>query len=121
MERITERHPIPGPTVYGYLRLPPGQAARRRALTDTIRIYCEQHELLLGGVFIDHGEERAGSTAFAALLDVLAMEGSYGVVTPTRAHLGPRSVSAERSDLINQYGRRLMVVRESATTAAETR
>lgn len=121
MDRITERHPIPGPTVYGYIRLPAGQPARRRALTETLLVYCEQHELRLGGVFVDHSDSTVMSAAFTGLLDVLALDGAYGVVTPARAHLGPRAISSERSDLIDQSRRRLMVVRDSARTVAETR
>jgi hypothetical protein len=116
MERITERHPIPGPIVYGYLRLPVAQPTRRQALTRALEGYCEEHELLLGGVFTDRGEPQVMSAAFAGLLAVLAMDHSYGVVTPARTHLGSRGLGIERTDLIAQTGCRLMVLRDSDTT-----
>ncbi|GAA0979145.1 hypothetical protein GCM10009555_043300 [Acrocarpospora macrocephala] len=117
--RITERHPIPGPLVYGYLRLPAPNPARRQALTWAVRAYCDQHELVLGAVFTDSLTPAVLSAAFAGLLDALAVEGSYGVVTPSTAHLGGRRLGQERTGLIAVTGRRLMLVR--GTTAAATR
>jgi hypothetical protein len=115
MESLTERYLVPGPAVYGYVRLPAAQQTRRRALTRALENYCEQHELLLGGVFTDGGEQTLMSPAFAGLLAVLAMNHSYGVVTPARSHLGSRGLGIERTDLIAKTGRRLMVLRDSDT------
>jgi hypothetical protein len=117
MERITERHPVPGPVVYGYLRVPASHNKRRQALSRALAVYCEEHELLLSGVFTDRGEPAVMSPAFAGLLGVLALDGSYGVVTPARSHLGVRGIGVQRADLIAQTSRRLMVLRGRDTTA----
>ncbi len=115
MEHITERHPVPGPVVYGYLRLSGVQPSRRRALTRALKGYCGDHELQLGGVFTDAGESQTMSPAFAGLLSVLVMDPTYGVVIPARTHLGSRGLGVERTDLIARTGRRLMVLRDSDT------
>ncbi|MFC7723200.1 hypothetical protein [Nonomuraea recticatena] len=68
-EPLTEQRPMPGPVVYGYLRLLRSAPARRHALRDALAEYCRQHELQLAGVFTDRG----GGAAFAGLLDVLSV------------------------------------------------
>src|SRR3954470_19656179 len=108
MESLTERCPVPDPIVYGYLRVPAAQRTRRRALTRTVENYCEEQELLFGGVFTDDSRTVLISPAFAGLLAVLAMSHSYGVVTPARTHMGSRGLGTERTDLIAQAGRRLI-------------
>jgi hypothetical protein len=90
MAPLTERRPVPGPLVYGYLRMAACSRARRVALTRALVAYCCQHELLLGGVFSDEPFSGVVLTpGFAGLLDALTLDGSYGVVTPSAAHLGP--------------------------------
>ena len=112
MESLTEWRPVPGPLVYGYLRLSACSRARRLALTRAVLTYCGQHELLLGGVFTD---EPLGSLVlspgFAGLLDALSLEGSYGVVTPSAAHLGSGVTGRTRLQKVTETGRRLMLVR----------
>jgi len=82
------------------------------ALTRALVTYCTQHELLLGGVFTDEPFNRLVlAPGFAGLLDALAMEGSYGVVTPSAAHLGSGVTGRARIQKIAETGRRLMLVR----------
>lgn len=112
MAPLTEWHPVPGPLVYGYLRLPACSRARRAALTRALLTYCGQHELLLGGVFTD--EPLGGlvlSPGFAGLLDALRVDGSYGVVTPSATHLGSGVTGRARLRKIAETGRRLMLIR----------
>lgn len=92
MERITEHHPVSGPVVYGYLRLTPSQIRRRWPLSQMLELYCQQHELVLGGVFTDHASTTLMAPAFAGLIGVLALPGAYGVLLPTRTHLGSRAL-----------------------------
>ncbi|GAA3467391.1 hypothetical protein [Nonomuraea roseola] len=106
-EPLTEQRPMPGPVVYGYLRLLRSAPARRHALRDALAEYCRQHELQLAGVFTDRG----GEAAFAGLLDVLSAAGTYGVVLPALAHLGPSQVAPERARRITSVGARLLLVR----------
>src|SRR5689334_3621388 len=118
MAPLTEWHPVPGPLVYGYLRLSACSRARRVALTRALVTYCGQHELLLGGVFSDEPFNSLVLTpGFAGLLDVLALEGSYGVVTPSAAHLGSGVTGRTRIQKITETGRRLMLVREALAQA----
>jgi hypothetical protein len=112
MAPLTEWRPVPGPVVYGYLRLAACTRARRVALTRALVTYCSQHELLLGGVFTDEPFSRLVlAPGFAGLLDVLTLEGSYGVVTPSAAHLGSGVTGRTRVQKIIETGRRLMLVR----------
>jgi hypothetical protein len=115
---ITELQLAAGPVVYGYLRMTAASPERRRALTQAMEVYCEQHELLLGGVFTDGASSSVLSPAFAALLDVLRLNGTYGAVAPTAAHLGGRRVGSQRAEWIASTGRRLMLVRGPRSTAA---
>ena len=64
MEPITEQREVPGPVVYGYLRLPSPNPARRAALAGALRGYCDKHELVLAGVFTDSGDEKAWTPGF---------------------------------------------------------
>jgi len=76
------------------------------ALTRALLAYCGQHELLLGGVFTD--EPLASpvlSPGFAGLLDALSVEGSYGVVAPSAAHLGAGVAGRARLAKITETGR----------------
>ncbi|MGW0563787.1 hypothetical protein ACWDZ4_25040 [Streptomyces sp. NPDC003016] len=112
MEHITEHREVGEVHVYGYLRHTAGSAARHAALIDSLAEYCLQHELSLHGVFT----EREATTnplapAFVGLLDVLALAGIYGVVVPSRSHLGPKGLAAERGHRIEKTGASLIVVR----------
>lgn len=119
MEPLTESRPVPGPLVYGYLRLPSSSRTRRAALTRALAAYCGQHELLLGGVFTDDAHSRAVlSPGFAALLEALVLKDCYGVVTPSAAHLGGGVTGRTRIHRITETGRRLMLVRSALTPAA---
>lgn len=118
MAPLTEWRPVPGPLVYGYLRMAACSRARRMALTRALVTYCFQHELLLGGVFSD--EPFGGpvlTPGFAGLLDVLTLEGSYGVVTPSAAHLGSGVTGRARIQKITETGHRLMLVRGTLAQA----
>ncbi|MFJ8669994.1 hypothetical protein [Streptomyces sp. NPDC093600] len=115
MEPITEHREVGEVHVYGYLRHTTGLAARHTALVDSLAEYCLQHELTLHGVFT---EREATTTplapAFVGLLDVLALAGTYGVVVPSRSHLGPKGLAAERERRIKEAGASLIVVRRSS-------
>lgn len=52
-ELITERRPVTGPQVFGYVRHVTGGQARHAALVDCLTEYCRRHELTLCGVFTD--------------------------------------------------------------------
>ncbi|GAA3306087.1 hypothetical protein [Nonomuraea dietziae] len=106
-EPLTEQRPMPGPVVYGYIRLLRSAPARRHALRDALAEYCRQHELQLAGVFTDRG----GEAAFAGLLDVLRVSSTYGVVLPALEHLGPQQVAPQRARRITDVGARLLLVR----------
>ena len=123
MGPITERRQVPGPVVYGYLLLTAACRARRAALSRALAGYCEQHELILAAVFTDTGDDTVQAPGFTGLLDVLATEPSYGVVIPTRAHLGHGPAAGTRLAVIAGTGRRLMLIREktSATDARRAR
>lgn len=115
---ITERRPIPGPQVYGYLRHVTGSPARHTALTDCLVEYCGQHELTFGGVFTEretHATVR--SAAFVGLLDTLGLPDTYGAVVPARNHLGSRQIAAEREAQIAATDTRLIVIRPTAPQA----
>jgi hypothetical protein len=123
MGPITERWQVPGPVVYGYLLLTAACRARRAALSRALAGYCEQHELILAAVFTDTGDDTVQAPGFTGLLDVLTTEPSYGVVIPTRAHLGHGPAAGTRLAVIAGTGRRLMLIREetSATDARRAR
>lgn len=111
MGPITEQRQVLGPVVYGYLLLTAACRARRAALSRALAEYCEQHELTLAAVFTDAGDDTVRAPGFTGLLDVLATEPSYGVVIPTRAHLGYGRAAGSRLAVIAGTGRRLMLIR----------
>lgn len=115
MGPITEQRQVPGPVVYGYLLLTAACRARRAALSRALAGYCEQHELVLATVFTDTGDDTVQAPGFTGLLDVLTMEPSYGVVIPTRAHLGHGRAAGTRLAVIAGTGRRLMLIREKVS------
>jgi hypothetical protein len=119
MESLTECRPVPGPLVFGYLRLSASSRARRVALTCALATYCGPHELLLGGVFTDDSHSRAVlSPGFAGLLDALALKDCYAVVVPSAAHLGAGVTGRTRVHRITETGRRLILVRSALAPAA---
>jgi hypothetical protein len=117
MGPITEQRQVPGPVVYGYLLLTAACLARRAALSRALAEYCEQHELTLAAVFTDAGDDTVQAPGFTELLDVLTTESSYGVVIPTRAHLGHGRAAGFRLAVIAGTGRRLMLIRVEPSTA----
>ena len=121
MEPITEQRQVPGPVVYGYLRMAAPSRARRGALTRALAGYCDQHELVLAAVFTDSGDDRMRAPGFAGLLDAITATASYGVVMPTRAHLGFGQAAGQRSAAISGAGRRLMLVHDAPVCAAAGR
>ena len=120
MGLITEQRQVPGPVVYGYLLLTAAGRTRRVALSRALAGCCEQHELTLAAVFTDTGDDTVQAPGFTGLLDVLTMEPSYGVVIPTRAHLGHGRAAGSRLAVIAGTGRRLMLIREK-TAATDAR
>lgn len=117
MEPITERRAVPGPVVYGYLRLAAPSPARRAALTMALGGYCDRHELMLAGVFTDSGNGKARTPGFTGLIDAILASGSYGVVVPSLAHLGAGQLGAQRVAAITGTGRRLMLVHNTPACA----
>lgn len=113
MELITEHRQVPGPIVYGYLRMTTAACRTRRdALSRALTGYCEQHELTLAAVFTDTGDDSASAPGFTGLLDAITTTPSYGIVMPTRGHLGCGQAAGKRLAAIAETGRRLMLVRE---------
>ncbi|MFI1021619.1 hypothetical protein [Streptomyces olivaceus] len=112
MELLTEHRPVNGPVVYGFLRLAGVSAARQTALRASLTEYCRIHELQLSGVFKDRrATTDPTSTAFAGLLDALALPDVYGVIAPAPSHLGPKHLAAERTRRIEATGARLLLAR----------
>jgi hypothetical protein len=105
MGPITEQRQVPGPVVYGYLLLTATCQTRRAALSRALAGYCEQHELALGAVFTDTGD------------DTVQAPGFTGLVIPTRAHLGHGRASGSRLAVIVGTGRRLMLIRGEPSPA----
>lgn len=123
MGLVTEQRPVPGPVVYGYLRLPASDQTRRAAFTRALRRYCDRHELALGGVYTDRSDG-IWAPGFSSLLDALGTTGGYGVVIPSTAHLDTRQPAARRSAEITGNGPRLILIRgarPSKATSAEDR
>ncbi|WP_282703110.1 hypothetical protein [Streptomyces sp. CC219B] len=117
-EPITERRPVTGPHVFGYLRHTTGGTIRHSALTDCLTEYCRLHELTLCGVFTDREPAvTRHSPAFVGLLDALGLPDTYGAVIPALGHLGPRPVAAERRRRITATGTRLITVRSTRPAA----
>ena len=111
---ITEQRPCAFPVVYGFVRLPGSRQARRNALEAALHRFCQDHELTLGGTFIEYGGgQTARSAAFAGLLAALGVPNMYGVVIPSVAHLGRRGIAAERRQQIERIGIRLLFMRGS--------
>ena len=116
-ELITERRPVTGPQVFGYLRHVTGGLARHAALVDCLAEYCHRHELTLCGVFTDREATVAvRSPAFVGLLDALELPDIYGTVVPALSHLGPRRIATERKRQITATNTRLIVVRSIRAT-----
>jgi hypothetical protein len=118
MEPITEQRQVPSLVVYGYLLLLLRRSARRRAaLTRALAGYCDQHELLLAAVFAEDGADGVQAPGFTGLLEAISAGTSYGLVVPTRAHLGPGPAARQRLAAIAATGRRLMIVRDAPVYA----
>jgi len=118
MGLVTEQRRVPGPVVYGYLLLTAACRARRAVLSRALAEYCEQHELMLAAVFTDIGDDTVQAPGFTGLLDALAAAPSYGVVIPTRAHLGHGRTAGPRLTVIAGTGRRLMLIRGKPSGAS---
>jgi hypothetical protein len=118
---LTERHPVPRPDVYGFLRLTDATRSRRRTLLAALEEYCRAHELRLAALFVEHAPAVLFSPAFVGLLDTLALPGAYGVVVPTLGHLGTRRTAACRARVILAAGAKLMPVRLTNASATPAR
>ncbi|MDG5801250.1 hypothetical protein P9869_00890 [Streptomyces ossamyceticus] len=117
-ELITERRPVTGPQVFGYVRHVTGGQARHAALVDCLAEYCRRHELTLCGIFTDREATVAvRSPAFVGLLDALELPDTYGTVIPVLSHLGSKRIAAERKRQIAATSTRLIVVRSNRATA----
>jgi hypothetical protein len=117
MEPVTEQRPVPGPVVYGYLRMPAPNQSRRAALVTALRGYCDRHELTLAGVYTDSSGDTCRAPGFTGLLDAIGATGGYGVVVPSPAHLGTGQLAARRCAAITGTGRRLILVRGVLTAS----
>jgi hypothetical protein len=118
MEPITEQRQVPALVVYGYLRVKAASAARMAALARALAGYCELHELVLAAVFTDNGSQGLRAPGFAGLLDAISASASYGLVVPTRAHLGSGHAAIKRLAAITMTGRRLMIIRDAPAGGA---
>ncbi|MFI1100264.1 hypothetical protein [Streptomyces melanogenes] len=119
MVTLTERHPVPGLDVYGFLRLTRTTRARRHMLSSVLDEYCRAHELKMAALFIEHAPGDFYSPAFVGLLDTLTLSDAYGVVIPSLGHLGPPRTAADRVRIILGAGARLMQVRFPAPTSQD--
>lgn len=120
-EPLTEQRDCAAPVVYGFLRVD-GQRGPgwRRALLGVLQTYCQGHELALALTFTEYGPAcDLRSTAFVGLLDTLVLPTTYGVVVPSRRHLGCDQMRTRRQQLITRTGVRLMVVRASVATSPD--
>jgi hypothetical protein len=112
---LTEHLHVTGPIVYGFLRLPAPNPARRNALTWALSHYCDQHELSLAAVFTDVADLSAPDAVctpgFVGLLDAIAAQPGYGVLMPAPTHVGGPDVRERRSGLLKAAGLRLMFCR----------
>ncbi|WP_234379935.1 hypothetical protein [Streptomyces caniscabiei] len=114
---ITERRPVSGPQVFGYVRHVTGGLARHTALVDCLSDYCRRHELTLCGVFTDRAATfGVRSPAFVGLLDALELPDAYGALIPSLSHLGPKRIAAERKRQIAAAGTQLVVIRSPRPT-----
>lgn len=110
--RITEHQGVDDLVVYGYLRGPAAPDNRLRALSTALKAYCDQHELTLSGVFTEPADDGdPDGSVFSTLLAALKEQQPYGVVLPSRRHLGPRNTVSSREALIATSGARLIAVR----------
>ena len=112
-EPLTEQRHVPGPLVFGFLRLVSVSRARQLALTRAITEYCRRHELTLAGVYMERGSSTP--SAFVGMLDALTATQSYGVVLPTPSHLGPKAIAAERRSQLTEAGAHLLLIRGEQT------
>jgi hypothetical protein len=80
---------LPPRVLYGYLRVVRGDTERAAAFKADLFGFCRIYGFMLGTVFTDWGVEDTtiARPGFSSLLDVCTLVGSYGVLTPTRAHL----------------------------------
>jgi hypothetical protein len=109
---ITEQRPCAFPVVYGFVRLPGGGNTRRNALETALRTFCVEHELTLGGVFVERaGTASSSSPAFAGLLATLTLPDIYGVVMPSAVHLGRGGIATSRRNQLKRIGARLLLMR----------
>lgn len=108
---ITEQQDVDELVVYGYLRGPARPDRRLRVLSATLRDYCNKHELRLDEVFTERASSGAEDSVFVGLLAALKSSRPYGVVLPSRTHLGPRALAIGREELITAQGARLIAVR----------
>lgn len=116
MVTLTERRPVPGPDVYGFLRLTRATRGRRHILSAGLDEYCRAHELTMAALFVEQAASDFYSPAFVGLLDTLAFPEAYGVVIPSLSHLGPSRTAARRARIIRGLGARLLPVRFPAST-----
>jgi hypothetical protein len=121
MEPVTEQRQVPGLVVYGYLRVPARSQNRRAALGSVLRSYCDRHELVLGGIFTDSGDDDSWLPGFAGLLDAMLATGGYGVILPSPGHLGTGQLVVERSAAITRAGLRLILIRGALANAVRRR
>jgi hypothetical protein len=112
MAKVTELLAVPRPVVFGFLRTH-GHGARTAALTTVVSEYCKRHELALHDVVIESPQE---GDAFMELLLSVSRADAYGVVVPSRSHLGIASVAATRRDAIARARLRLIMVRLPTST-----
>lgn len=115
MGEVTELLPVERPVVVALLHTQ-GRGGRAAALTGAVCAYCDKHELALSDVVADLP---AGRDAFGELTASLARARVYGLVVPSRSHLGSASLVARRGAQLARANLRLLVIR--ANPAASSR
>lgn len=118
MAEVTEQRPVAPPVVIGFLR-PPGNTARGAALTAAMREYCTRHELVLTEVVTE--QPHRVDEAFATALDSMVRTRAYGLLVPSRSHLGVADLAGARAERIARAGLHLIVIRAARRLAAPAR
>ena len=102
-----------GPLVYGYLLAGTPDEIQIGLWRKEIGYFCRGHGYRLALVFVDRGvpHDHVTRPGFTGLLDVLALEGSHGVVVPNIEHLSTdNDVAAVLRRLVRHTASQLIVI-----------
>jgi hypothetical protein len=116
-KRVPLEPPSEVRTVYGYLLAEEPDEIQIGLWRKEIAHFCDERGYELVVTFVDRGipHEQVARTGFTALLDVLELDDSYGVVVPGVEHLsGDNHAVATLRRLIRRTASQLLVIREAA-------